>query len=39
MSGRIDLVYTLTELMSADSLIKPLLSVKFLKFIKEVRME
>ncbi len=38
ISGRINLVYTPTELMLADGLTKPLSSVKFLNFIKEMRM-
>ncbi len=36
---RINLVYTPTELMLADGLTKPLSSVKFLNFIKEMRMK
>lgn len=38
-SGRINLVYTSTELMLADGLTKPLSSVKFLNFIREMHME
>ena len=38
-SGRINLVYTPTELMLADGLTKPLSSVKFLNFIREMHME
>lgn len=38
-SGKINLVYTPTELMLADGLTKPLSSVKFLNLIKEMRME
>ena len=37
--GRINLVYTPTELMLADGLTKPLSSVKFLNFIREMHME
>lgn len=38
-SGRINLVYTPTEEMLADGLTKPLSHVKFLNFIKQLRME
>ncbi len=38
-SGRIYLVYTLTEEMLADGLTKPLSHVKFLNFVKQLRME
>ena len=38
-SGRIRLVYTPTEEMLADGLTKPLSHVKFLNFIRQLRME
>ncbi len=38
-NGRINLVFTPTELMLADRLTKPVFSVKFLNFIKEMYME
>ena len=38
-SGRISLIYTPTEKMLADGLTKPLSHVKFLNFIRQLRME